>query len=230
MSPDLIPAVPAPAALLRDFVNTFDHELHTDELATAAGLTAFLRSHGLLEAGVADERQREQAVALRTGLHHALELNHDDRHSPLAALDRVLAGLAVRLHWSGDGVVVVASDHGVVGRPGPDRSGGARGAGVRGLVAAEDLRVRRVRAGPTTTIPRTGRATTASTAAATSSRRAPTVRVAAPRPRLTATDRHHVDSAMYRYTDISLCGFVDNSTFVQVSRLDRAVDAGCADP
>ncbi len=115
MTPDLIPAVPAPAALLRDFVNTLDHELHTDELATAAGLTAFLRSHGLLEAGVADERQREEAVALRTGLHHALELNHEERHSPLAALDRVLAGLAVRLHWSGDGVVVVASDHGVAG-------------------------------------------------------------------------------------------------------------------
>ena len=120
MSPDLVPDdVPRSAALVRDFVNTLDHDEGTDELATAAGVTAFLDRHGLLDAGQADERQREQAVALRVGLHDALELNHtgtaDGRASSLAALDGVLAGLAVRLHWSGDGVVAVPADGGVAG-------------------------------------------------------------------------------------------------------------------
>jgi predicted RNA-binding Zn ribbon-like protein len=116
VSDDLIPDdVPRPAALVRDFVNTIDHELHTDELATPAGLSAFLVRHGLLDAGQADERQREQSVALRAGLHDALELNHAARESSLVALDDVLAGLAVRLHWAGDGVVAVPAEEGVAG-------------------------------------------------------------------------------------------------------------------
>lgn len=116
MSHDLIPEdVPRPAALVRDFVNTADHELHTDDLATPEGLSAFLVRHGLLDAGQADERQRELAVALRAGLHDALQLNHADRESSLVALDQVLAGLAVRLHWAGDGVVAVPAEEGVAG-------------------------------------------------------------------------------------------------------------------
>ena len=63
-----------------------------------------------------DERQREQSVALRTGLHDALELSHDGvGESSLVALDDVLAGLAVRLHWTGDGVVAVPAEDGVAG-------------------------------------------------------------------------------------------------------------------
>ena len=116
MNPGQIPDnVPRSAALVRDFVNTLDHEEHTDELATAAGLTAFLGRHGLLDAGRADERHREQAVALRVGLHDALELNHDGQQSSLEALDEVLAGLAVRLHWNGAGVVVAPAEQGVAG-------------------------------------------------------------------------------------------------------------------
>jgi predicted RNA-binding Zn ribbon-like protein len=113
VSRDLIPdEVPRPAALVRDFVNTLDHEWGTDELATADGLTTFLVEHGLLDSGRADDALRERSVALRAGLHEALKLNHDSRQSSLEALDDVLAGLAVRLHWAGDGVVAAPADEG----------------------------------------------------------------------------------------------------------------------
>ncbi len=116
MSPDLIPApVPRPAALVRDFVNTLDHELGTDELATTAGLTGFLMRHDLLDAGRAEERDREQALSLRAGLHQALELNHEARRSSLDALDDVLAVLPVRLRWADGGVVAAPAEAGVAG-------------------------------------------------------------------------------------------------------------------
>ena len=116
MSPDLIPvAVPRPAALVRDFVNTLDHELGTDELATPAGLTGFLMTHDLLDAGRADERHRQQAVALRAGLRQALALNHEPHGSALVALDEVLAVLPVRLRWAEGGVVAAPAEPGVAG-------------------------------------------------------------------------------------------------------------------
>ena len=52
--------VPKSAALVRDFVNTLDHELGTDALATGAGLTAFLTDNGLLRG--AGPRRRGPAV------------------------------------------------------------------------------------------------------------------------------------------------------------------------
>jgi predicted RNA-binding Zn ribbon-like protein len=114
---DLIPdRVPRAAALVRDFVNTLDHELRTDELDTAAGLAGFLVREGLLKKGVsADEREREEALRLRRGLHEALELNHSGQRSALPALDEVLASLPVRLTWTDDGVVAVPADGGVAG-------------------------------------------------------------------------------------------------------------------
>jgi predicted RNA-binding Zn ribbon-like protein len=121
VSRDLIPDglphhdVPRPAALVRDFVNTVDHELHTDELATPAGLTDFLLRQGLLDAGEADEDQKQRALELRAGLHEALKLNHTAASSEPGSLDHMLDGLAVRLHWSGRGVVVVPADEGVGG-------------------------------------------------------------------------------------------------------------------
>ena len=128
MTPDLIPddpspddgapddGVPRPAALVRDFVNTLDHELSTDELATTEGLTAFLAHHGLLDEGAhAVERELVEAVRLRRGLHDALELNHAGGRAPLATLDEALGALAVRLHWVGDGVVATPAEDGVAG-------------------------------------------------------------------------------------------------------------------
>jgi predicted RNA-binding Zn ribbon-like protein len=116
VSPDLIPtAVPRSAALVRDFVNTLDHELGTDELATPAGLTGFLMSQDLLDAGRADEEQLARAVALRSGLHQALELNHADAPASVVALDDVLSHLPVRLRWTADGVVAAPAEDGVAG-------------------------------------------------------------------------------------------------------------------
>jgi predicted RNA-binding Zn ribbon-like protein len=116
VSPDLIPAaVPQPAALVRDFVNTLDHDVGTDELATPEGLTGFLMSRDLLDAGRADEEQLARAVALRSGLHQALELNHADEKASLVALDDVLSHLPVRLRWTADGVVAAPAEDGVAG-------------------------------------------------------------------------------------------------------------------
>jgi predicted RNA-binding Zn ribbon-like protein len=109
-------AVPAPAALVRDFVNTLDHELGTDELATPAGLTAFLTDRELLTGPEqATQAQLATAVRLRVGLHEALELNHVAAHASLPALDDVLAGLPVRLAWDREGVVARPSREGVDG-------------------------------------------------------------------------------------------------------------------
>ena len=108
--------VPLPAALLRDFVNTRDHELGTDELATAEGLTGFLVRHRLLVDGIdATDRERQEAVRLRQGLHGALELNHAAEQAPLPVLDDALRGLPVRLQWGGDAVVAAPADDGVAG-------------------------------------------------------------------------------------------------------------------
>jgi predicted RNA-binding Zn ribbon-like protein len=108
--------VPVPAVLIRDFVNTVDHELGTDELATAEGLTTFLVRHRLLADGPqARERDRQESLRLRRGLHDALELNHAAEHAPLPILDDALGALRVRLQWVGDGVVAAPADDGVAG-------------------------------------------------------------------------------------------------------------------
>jgi predicted RNA-binding Zn ribbon-like protein len=114
---DLIPErVPPSAALVRDFVNTLDLELGTDELDTAGGLTEFLVRQGLLPGGEpADERERDEALRLRRGLHEALELNHAGLQAELPALDEVLASRPVRLRWTAEGVVAVPADNGVAG-------------------------------------------------------------------------------------------------------------------
>jgi predicted RNA-binding Zn ribbon-like protein len=108
--------VPRSAALVRDFVNTLDHELGTDELETCAGLTAFLAEHGLLSGpGPADEADRAAAIRLRSALHDALELNHAGARAALPDLDEVLGALPVRLAWDGDRVVAQPADDGVGG-------------------------------------------------------------------------------------------------------------------
>ncbi|HTW17906.1 MAG TPA: CGNR zinc finger domain-containing protein [Nocardioides sp.] len=107
---------PPPAALLRDFVNTLDHELGTDELATTAGLTDFLVGHGLLAGGAtAGEAEREASVRLREGLHAAFELNHAAEEAPLTTFDDTLGTLSVRLQWDGGGVAVAPAEDGVAG-------------------------------------------------------------------------------------------------------------------
>ncbi len=108
--------VPKSAALVRDFVNTADHELGTDALETGAGLTAFLTDHGLLAgSGRADEQQRATALSFRSELHAALELNHAAARAALPGLDDLLGRLPVRLAWDGEGVVAQPAQDGVDG-------------------------------------------------------------------------------------------------------------------
>jgi predicted RNA-binding Zn ribbon-like protein len=108
--------VPRPAALVRDFVNTLDHELGTDTLGTAEGLSSFLSDQGLL-AGPSrvTEAERTTAVRLRSALHEALELNHAAASGPLPDLDGLLGKLSVRLAWDGNGVVARPVEDGVGG-------------------------------------------------------------------------------------------------------------------
>ena len=113
-----IPAnrVPRSAALVRDFVNTVDHELGTDALETPVGLSGFLSEQGLVTGpGGASEAQHARAVRLRGALHDALELNHAAAAAPLPDLDTVLGELSVRLAWDGEGVVALPVDEGVDG-------------------------------------------------------------------------------------------------------------------
>ncbi|WP_182524438.1 CGNR zinc finger domain-containing protein [Nocardioides dongkuii] len=108
--------IPLAAALLRDFVNTLDRELGTDELDTAAGLTGFLVGHGVLDEGSeADEAERQASVRLRQGLRDALELNHAAEQAPLPMLDDALGALPIRLRWDGGGVVAAPTEDGVAG-------------------------------------------------------------------------------------------------------------------
>ncbi|HET6938851.1 MAG TPA: CGNR zinc finger domain-containing protein [Nocardioides sp.] len=108
--------VPWSAALIRDFVNTLDHELGTDALETSDGTSTFLSDHELL-AGPArvSELQRATATRLRHALHDALELNHEAARGPLPDLDAILGELSVRLSWNGRGVVAEPVEDGVDG-------------------------------------------------------------------------------------------------------------------
>ena len=108
--------VPWSAGLVRDFVNTLDHELGTDALATPDGLSAFLSDHGLLEGpGRVSAAQRAKAIRLRRALHDALELNHAAAAAPLPDLDDVLGELSVRLAWDGASVVARPVEDGAAG-------------------------------------------------------------------------------------------------------------------
>jgi predicted RNA-binding Zn ribbon-like protein len=110
------PDVPAPAAVVRDFVNTEDHETGEDALATAAELGRYLQGEGLWDgSGVVRRAHLDQARRLRQGLRTALEQNHDGRDVPVDELRRVLGDLPVVLDWAADrGPFVAAGGTGVV--------------------------------------------------------------------------------------------------------------------
>ena len=104
------------AALVRDFANTLDIELGTDDLESAEGLTRWLRTRDLApDAEVAGAAELDLARRLRSGLREALRLNHDGRTGPIPELDAALDLLPVRLVWDGRAPELSASAAGVLG-------------------------------------------------------------------------------------------------------------------
>ena len=90
--------VPAAVAVVRDFVNTDDHELGTDELETVEGFGRWLAQAGLAEgADRATSEELDLGRKLRAGLRRALELNHDGETGSLPTLGEALAELPVTL-------------------------------------------------------------------------------------------------------------------------------------
>ena len=87
--------------MVRDFVNTTDHETGTDELTTKAELSRYLLREGLLpRASRATDDDLALALRLRAGLRRTLELNHDGSVGN-AALARRGACASFRSGWTG---------------------------------------------------------------------------------------------------------------------------------
>ncbi|MFC4584574.1 CGNR zinc finger domain-containing protein [Sphaerisporangium corydalis] len=87
-----------PAELLRDFVNTYDVEGDTDELASPAELAVWLRERGLISGSDrAVDDDWALAVHLREGLRTVLRHGHEAAPAPVADLDAALAALPVRV-------------------------------------------------------------------------------------------------------------------------------------
>jgi predicted RNA-binding Zn ribbon-like protein len=108
--------VPAPVALVRDFVNTIDHETGVDELSTQAELVRHLEGQALLRSNArATAGDLALAHRLRTGLRLALEANHDGDALALPELAAALSELPVALTWTEDGPALRATAGGVRG-------------------------------------------------------------------------------------------------------------------
>ena len=111
-----VPGQPLPAApaLVRDFVNTEDHEIDTDELSTAAGLGSWLRDRALWDgAGEVGPDDLELARALRAGLRRALVQNHDGEAGAPADLGEIVSRLPVALGWGETGPRLLPAGDGV---------------------------------------------------------------------------------------------------------------------
>jgi predicted RNA-binding Zn ribbon-like protein len=120
------PEVPGPIAVVRDFVNTTDHETGVDEITTRAELARYLARAGLLDTHArASEADLALALRLRAGLRRALARNHDGVTEPVPELASALAELPVALDWTEDGPTL---------RP---TAGGVRGALARVGLAAQ---------------------------------------------------------------------------------------------
>lgn len=111
------PEVSAALGRVRDFVNTSDRELGTDELETCESFTAWLVGAGLVppDAGRGSETDLDLARRLRGGLHRALSLNHDGSSETLPVLQDALAELPVVLAWDGRAPVLTTRTTGSLG-------------------------------------------------------------------------------------------------------------------
>ncbi len=111
---------PGELATLRAFVNTLDMEAGTDELATPAGLEAWLKAHELLVAGAVlagDGDEVRRVTSVREAFRELI-LANNDRHSPdpgaARALDAAAARARLRLTVTADGEVRLECDTGGV--------------------------------------------------------------------------------------------------------------------
>lgn len=111
------PDVPTPIAVVRDFINTTDHETGTDDLSTPDALVEHLRQAGLLEHGPAAATDEDLAAAhrLRAGLRLALEQNHARSVAPIPSLSHELGALPIALDWSDSGPILRTTGVGVCG-------------------------------------------------------------------------------------------------------------------
>ncbi len=102
--------------MVRDFVNTTDHETGTDELTTQAELVRYLAREGLLP-NTARATADDLALArrLRGGLRRALERNHDGETGPAPELASALRELPVALDWADTGPALRTTAGGVRG-------------------------------------------------------------------------------------------------------------------
>jgi len=104
------PDVPASIAVVRDFVNTTDHETGIDEVTTRAELVRYLAGEGLLpDTARATTEDLALARRLRAGLRRALEANHDGVADTMPELAQAFAELPVTLGWTETGAVLEPS-------------------------------------------------------------------------------------------------------------------------
>jgi predicted RNA-binding Zn ribbon-like protein len=95
------------ALLLRDFVNTYDVDCDIDDFGAPCDLSGWLTERGLTPPDSrADESDLAMAVALREGLRTAMLGHHGSAAAgPLGDLDRLLAGLPLRVSLDGPALV-----------------------------------------------------------------------------------------------------------------------------
>jgi predicted RNA-binding Zn ribbon-like protein len=101
-------AAPEQLELVRSFVNTYDHDDHTEQLADPGALTAWLADNGLgaPQAGSADlTRARELREALRAILQHHGGMELDPAAPRIVDAAAARAQLAVAFDEHGDAVV-----------------------------------------------------------------------------------------------------------------------------
>jgi predicted RNA-binding Zn ribbon-like protein len=110
------PVVPRDIGIVRDFVNTTDHETGTDDLTTTAELSRYLVHAGLMSRrSPASEDDLALARQLRAGLRRALELNHDGIGASIAELDTALSELPCELRWVDNAAELTPVRKGVAG-------------------------------------------------------------------------------------------------------------------
>jgi predicted RNA-binding Zn ribbon-like protein len=105
---------------VREFVNTWDIEAGTDELASAAALGRWLSEHGLAPEGVrASRKDLDEAIALREALRAVLLSHNDSSPVPQSAyetLDDAVCRATVRLRFDQHGSAALeAKTPGVAG-------------------------------------------------------------------------------------------------------------------